>query len=113
MVYKTKSVFTRGDIVLVPFPFTDLSGNKIRPALVLGLNDEDVVVSFISSKNNKTKKFEIVVEPDKTNNLKIKSKVICSKIATLDKKIIFGVIGSFSEEYLKQVRVCLKEFLGV
>jgi len=27
--------FVRGDIVIIPFPFTDLSGNKKRPAFVV------------------------------------------------------------------------------
>jgi mRNA interferase MazF len=41
----------RGDIVLVPFPFTDLTGQKVRPALVISPDPpgEDVMVAFISS----------------------------------------------------------------
>ena len=42
-------MLTRGDVVLVPFPFTDLSGRKIRPALVVNVAGEDVLVAFVSS----------------------------------------------------------------
>lgn len=39
----------KGKIVLVPFPFTDLTAAKLRPALVVYEGEEDVVVAFISS----------------------------------------------------------------
>ena len=41
----------RGDIVLVPFPFTDLSNQKIRPALIVSPDPvgEDILLAFISS----------------------------------------------------------------
>jgi mRNA interferase MazF len=47
----------KGDIVLVPFPFTDLSGSKIRPALVLVGQELDVTVAFITSKTNLKEQF--------------------------------------------------------
>ena len=39
----------KGDIVLIPFPFTDLTGNKNRPALVLVESEEDITVCFITT----------------------------------------------------------------
>ena len=46
--------YKRGDVVLVPFPFTDLSSAKHRPALVISadaLNSmrDDVLVAAITS----------------------------------------------------------------
>ncbi len=40
----------KGKIVLVPFPFTDLTAAKLRPALVIYEGEKDIVVAFISSK---------------------------------------------------------------
>lgn len=104
----------KGQIVLMPFPFTNLSGSKLRPALILNTSlSDDIIVCFISSKSEKVRKGEFLVKPDSANCLKKKSKIICSKIATLDKKIILGKIGELSDTDLKKVNEIIKQIFGI
>jgi mRNA interferase MazF len=49
----SEETYPTGSVVLVPFPFTDLSDRKRRPALVIspdGFDDEDVVFCAITSR---------------------------------------------------------------
>ena len=39
----------KGTIVLITFPFTDLSGSKLRPVVILAETIEDVTVAFITT----------------------------------------------------------------
>jgi mRNA interferase MazF len=42
--------FIKGDVVVLPFPFSDLTGNKKRPALVVAnLQGDDVILCLITS----------------------------------------------------------------
>lgn len=107
---------SKGKIVLVPFPFTDLSGQKVRPCLVLyeQKNGEDCIVSFVSSvRRSKSSVFDISVKASKENGLKIDSIIRMDKIATLQKKIILGELGALESKTLRSVDVALKKIFGL
>ncbi len=112
-------MFERGKIVLVPFPFTDLSASKLRPALIVSnpqYSEEDVSVVFISSKISKqpTDYALLPSHPDfQQTGLKITSVVKCGKIATLDKKIILGEIGNLPSNDQKEIDRRIKMALGL
>jgi mRNA interferase MazF len=91
-------MYKKGTIVLVPFPFTDLSGNKVRPAVIIsnGKVGADVVVVFITSQVKQKSTHLVIVKPTEDNGLKVVSKVMCAKIATLDAKIVIGELGVLS-----------------
>ncbi len=109
-------MYKKGTIVLIPFPFTDLSASKVRPAVIISttLTGEDVVVAFISSKKAKRlQKTDVAVKNcGKTftnTGLKTDSIIKVGKIATLDKKIILGKLGSIDcvieKELNKKIKI--------
>lgn len=86
----------KGDIVLIPFPFTDLSGSKNRPALILVETVTDITVAFITTQTKWEEKYDLRIEPTKDNGLKKPSLVRLSKITTLDRELILGRLGILS-----------------
>ncbi len=72
-------------LFLIQFPFTDLSGEKNRPAIILLESEYDVIVSFITTKLKWKKESDIMILPSKENGLKELSLVRLSKLATIDK----------------------------
>ncbi len=108
-------MYKKGDIVLVPFPFTDLSGQKIRPALIVTSTskDSDVIVIFITSNIKLKIKDSVPILPSTQNGIKVSSGIVCSKIATLDRNIILGKIGFIENFVQNKVDVSLKKVLGL
>ncbi|MDP2593424.1 MAG: type II toxin-antitoxin system PemK/MazF family toxin [bacterium] len=105
----------KGTIVLVPFPFTDLSGKKIRPAVVLWSDKrgEDCICAFLSSSRKKPGMFDIFVKAEKQNGLKADSFLKTNKIATFQKKIILGELGSFDLTLQQEVDQKIKKLFGL
>lgn len=101
-----------GDIVMIPFPFTNLSLDKVRPALVMSGFMEDVTVIYITRKSKNTT-HNVLIEPNKENRLKYQSSIITSKIATLDKRMILGKLGVLNENEISLVKNSLKNYLNL
>lgn len=109
-------MYKQGMVVLVPFPFSDLSDDKVRPAVIVskGLTGEELIAAFITSKvKSKSKAHVVSISPTENNGLKLPSVVVCSKIATFSKKIILGELGELSEKDKKEVLKSIKVVLGL
>jgi mRNA interferase MazF len=107
-----KKSFDSGNIVLVPFPFSDLSKNKVRPAIVLACDKEDYTLVFVTTI---VPKGSLVVEivPSKGNNLKMQSYIRYTKFASLDRSIILGKIGELSPHDFEIVKKNIKNYLSL
>lgn len=93
----------KGDIILIPFPFTDLSGNTNRPALVLINGEMDVTFAFISTQLKWKEETDIILTPSDLNGLKKESLIRLSKIATIDKVLTLGLLGKIDNQIMKQI----------
>ncbi len=85
----------KGDIVLIPFPFTDLNAVKTRPALVVWVDPQynDFILMGITSKSSGDHKFPITTKNLNEGSLPKKSYVRYAKIATLNRSIVKRKVG--------------------
>ena len=108
----------KGKIVLLPFPFTDLTTTKLRPALVIYEGEKDVIVAFISSKvSSRSLETNILLTKERRGfrrtGLKVDSVIRVDKIATLLKDLVVGELGEVDEEIRKEVNQKLRKILKV
>mgnify|MGYP001618820401 CR=1 FL=1 len=94
--------FVRGDIVIVPFPFTDLTKLKRRPSLVLAKVKEDVILCQVTSKLNNDP-LGIFLENEDTilRSLIASSMVKPYKIFTLKESLVDYKIDQLSKIKIK------------
>ena len=82
--------FVKGDIVVIPFPFSDLSGSKRRPALVIAdLDGDDVILCQITSVVRNDNYAVPIDDADyESGMLPVKSFVRPNKIFTADRHLV-------------------------
>jgi len=93
----------KGEIVLVEFPFTDLSGSKLRPALVLAEKKDDVLVAFITSKAQNLDEEDLLLIADERNRLKNDSRLRLFRYGNSEKKTSSRTIGYVSDTVLTKI----------
>ncbi|MCB0555178.1 MAG: type II toxin-antitoxin system PemK/MazF family toxin [Phaeodactylibacter sp.] len=108
-------------IVLVPFPFDDLTGTKVRPAVCLteeisGYNH--VIIAFITSNTLKaSEKSDLILDikdPEfyKTG-LKVTSAIRLHRLVTLPSRIILRKLGDLPSPYKSRLELKLKTLFGL
>jgi len=98
--------FIKIDIVVVPFPFTDLSGSTRRPALVItDLKGDDLILCQITTQHKFDDYSISLNEIDlKEGSLKRgNNNIRPNRIFTADRNIILRKVASIKEEKMKEV----------
>ncbi|HSF30519.1 MAG TPA: type II toxin-antitoxin system PemK/MazF family toxin [Candidatus Tectomicrobia bacterium] len=118
-----QSIVKRGSVVLIRYPFTDLTGAKVRPALVLTPDHllprlEDVLCLFISSMMPEDLlPTDFVLDPGHLSflktGLKHRSVLRTHKLALLHKALVVRVLGEGDQPLMNEVNQRLRLALGL
>ena len=97
--------FVKGDVVVLPFPFSDLSASKKRPALVIAaLEGDDIILCQITSQARADNYSIVLTNSDfKQGSLNLTSTIRPNRLFTADKSIIQYKAGSLKDKKLGEV----------
>jgi len=110
------------DIVLLTYPFTDLSATKVRPALVISpnsynQNSQDAVFILITTNTARRSQYDIVVEkthPEfSLTGLRYDSAIRIDKIFALSKKLVTTTLGRCGQQLQLEIAKQLRRFLDL
>lgn len=106
----------QGDLVLVPFPYSDLSSAKVRPALVVSnssLKGEDCILCGVTSQQGKHYEVVLRVNDLLKGSLPLTSYIRTDKVVSLKKDIIRRVVAHISKKKQQEVFNEIGSFLLV
>ena len=112
----TTSNPTPGDLVLVPFPFTDQSRSKKRPALVVSParsnRSGDLTIAFVTSRlSTPPREGDYRVEEWGEAGLP-KPSMVRMKFVTISRTLILRTLGRLAPDDWSRFQIALCEFLG-
>lgn len=113
----------RGDIVLLDHPFSDASGSKVRPALVVQ-NDRDngrltnTIVALITKNISRAHEpthllLDVSTNDAQQSGLHQTSAVVCNHLFTVSQDKVLRAIGSLSPSLMGRVDDCLRVALAL
>ena len=97
----TPPTFSFGDVVLVPFPFSDQSGSKKRPAVVVSdgrynAGRRDIVIMALTSQVRQPLDFGEALVADWQLAGLIKTSVFKPVFSTIEQRLVLRVMGRLS-----------------
>jgi mRNA-degrading endonuclease toxin of MazEF toxin-antitoxin module len=113
----------RGDVVMVPFPYQDKPGEKIRPAVIVQRDSENqrlantILVMITGNLQDAGRPTTVLVDPAQPDGagsgLHGPSLVKCYNLATVRQRRVLQIIGHLAPSVMKQVDAGLKAALDL
>ncbi len=109
--------YSFGDIVLVPFPFTDQSATKRRPAVVVSSNSyhrssPDLIIMAVTSQARPAGALgEVPIKDWKGAGL-IKPSVVKPVITTIEASLVIRRLGQLKKEEQEALRKAIRKIVG-
>jgi mRNA interferase MazF len=108
-------LYRRGDVIAVPFNYSDLTGRKLRPALIVSsetynLIGRDVVAAGISTKITKASPYDHILAYLRIAGLRYPS-LVRGRLLTIEQRLIRYTIGHLSPDDLSVFENKLAAFL--
>jgi len=103
-----------GDVVIVPFPFSDLTQSKRRPALVLAsLDGDDLILCMITSRDVRDR-YALPLDHSEftSGGLPVPSNIRPSRLFTADVAIVSRVVGRISPPKLLEAVTAVSSLLA-
>ncbi|MDQ3441495.1 MAG: type II toxin-antitoxin system PemK/MazF family toxin [Planctomycetota bacterium] len=97
---------TAGDVVLLNFPFSDLSGAKLRPVVVLAVVDRDdfIVAQITSQRKADRHAVELTNGSFTAGGLRVTSFARSAKLFTAHRRLVAKRIGRIRDDMRDAVR---------
>jgi mRNA interferase MazF len=99
----------RGDVVVLPFPFSDLSAAKRRPALVVAtLQGDDVILCQITSQSSRdSNAISLDASDFSDGSLRVTSNIRPNRLFTADSRLVLYRVGAVNPAKLDEVMAAI------
>jgi mRNA interferase MazF len=111
----------RGDVVILDHPYSDGSGSKVRPALIVQNNRDNhrltsTIVAMITRNTSRVGEpsqllIDVTTAEGLQSGLNQTSAVVCTNLFTVSQAKVRRIIGSLAASLMTKVDACLKAAL--
>ena len=109
-------MYDQKDIVLIPFPYSNLTGSKKRPALIISndlLNKTQDRICCLVTTNQHKSDVEITENSFQEGKLPFKSHIRCHRIFTINEAIIIKKLCTINSDLFSKVINRVNEYIDI
>ena len=106
--------YSSHDVILVRYPFSDLSSSKVRPAVVVSAphSSQDIIITPLTSKTSSLLEGEFVLSDWAAAGLNVAT-AVKRGVYTMHESLVIKVIGQLVDADAEQLEQSLRGWLGL